>query len=109
MSLSTCKVCARSYRTGRIAFIMGEHGKLTGARVCQDCASDGVLVVAAKPARRCRCGNPAVKCGACASESQTKEKVEVCARRNQANDYRTGRSTGLESAIELLESGRSLT
>jgi hypothetical protein len=104
---------------------MGEHGKLTGARVCQDCASDGVLVVAANPARRCRCGNPAVKCGACASESQTKEKVEVvrdAIKRlkvlltaneagktpglGAANDYRTGRSTGLESAIELLESGR---
>ena len=51
MATKKCKVCDKAYRKGRIAFIIVGN-TVKGARVCQTCAGDGVLLVAAKPAVR---------------------------------------------------------
>jgi hypothetical protein len=117
--MNTCKVCQKSYRKGVIAFIMGDRG-LKGARVCQGCASDGVLVVAAKAGVTCSCGKPASKCSDCgkkpadmgraikALETLVKLAKHGSVRYMHATEIQNndGRIEGLESAIELLKSGR---
>ena len=117
--MKLCKVCGKSYRSGRIAYIMSDKG-LKGARVCQGCATGGVLVVAASEAARCKCGQPATKCHACAGTKsgdvvaaikvlEGRLKVTKSTRYvlDPAGDAATeGRIEGLESAIELLKSGR---
>ncbi len=77
-----CKVCNKTYRKGVIASVMTDKG-LKGARVCQSCAKDGILLVAAVPLTKCLCGAPAVKCVACV-------KTDPDARvRNIAQNLRT--------------------
>jgi hypothetical protein len=48
--MAKCKVCLKVVRKTSIAFVMGEAGRLQGARVCQQCANDGILIVAARAA-----------------------------------------------------------
>lgn len=45
--MNRCKGCGREFRKGTIAFLLTDKG-LRGARICQDCASGGVLIVAPK-------------------------------------------------------------
>lgn len=117
--MSTCKICNKSYRTGRIAFIMAD-GALKGARVCQTCAKNGVLLVAANAATRCTCGKPATRCKACGHRDDVKEKTsgpvtEILKRLKgllkayeiaEVEPYNMGKIDGLNSAIVLIESGR---
>jgi hypothetical protein len=118
--MKTCKVCGHEYRKGRIAFIMGKRG-LKSARVCQGCADKGVVLVAASPIQACKCGKPATKCHVCAGikaplfidgavkvlEGRLKAVKTVRYTLNPAGDpFTEGKIEGLESAIELLKSGR---
>jgi hypothetical protein len=45
--MTRCKACGSDYRKGVLAFLLTPGG-LKGARVCQSCASGGVLLVAPK-------------------------------------------------------------
>jgi hypothetical protein len=45
--MTRCKACGSDYRKGVLAFLLSPGG-LKGARVCQSCASGGVLLVAPK-------------------------------------------------------------
>ncbi len=45
--MTRCKGCGKEYRKGVLAFLLSPEG-LKGARVCQTCASGGVLLVAPK-------------------------------------------------------------
>jgi hypothetical protein len=45
--MTRCKACGSDYRKGVLAFLLSPGG-LRGARVCQSCASGGVLLVAPK-------------------------------------------------------------
>ena len=40
--MTRCKGCGKEYRKGVLAFLLSPEG-LKGARVCQTCASGGVL------------------------------------------------------------------
>jgi hypothetical protein len=64
--MTTCKVCSKKVRKTSIALILRD-GTLKGARVCQGCLSAlGVTIVVAREVPRCKCGQPATKCHACA-------------------------------------------
>ena len=118
--MKTCKVCGHEYRIGRIAFIMGKRG-LKSARVCQTCADKGVVLVAASPIQACKCGKPATKCHVCAGakSGDLSDAIKVLEGRAKARkvmpianmdehtvETNDGFIEGLESAIELLRSGR---
>jgi hypothetical protein len=45
--MTRCKACGSDYRKGTLVFLLTPGG-LKGARVCQSCASGGVLLVAPK-------------------------------------------------------------
>ncbi len=107
--MKTCKVCNKSYRTGRIAFVMTDKG-LKGARICQPCAKDGVLLVAAKPAVT----EVIEKGGSVAPEVLKNLKAQVKGLKLTMNDPRfdgsedfiNGQIQGMENAIHAL-GGRS--
>jgi hypothetical protein len=46
--MTRCKACGSEFRRGVMAFILTTKFGLVGARVCQSCASGGVLLVAPK-------------------------------------------------------------
>ena len=108
--MKTCKVCSKQYRTGRIAFVMTDKG-LKGARICQPCAKDGVLLVAAKPAVT----KVIEKGGSVAPEVLKNLKAQVKALKSlrgtdafpcidpEREEYINGKIEGMENAIAALK------
>jgi hypothetical protein len=133
--MTTCKVCGKKVRKTSLALILRD-GTLKGARVCQVCKTAlGVTIVVAREVPHCKCGEPATKCHVCAGsksgevsgacdvlegrlraakatpapESPSVDKTGQGAARADAHygqGHHDGRIEGLESAIELLKSGR---
>jgi hypothetical protein len=118
--MKTCGLCARTYRKGSLAVVMTDRG-LKSKRVCQDCADKGITLVAAMPAVRCKCGKPATKCHVCAGTKsgdlagaikvlegrlKARKLMPVASMDEHAVETNDGVIEGLESAIELLKSGR---
>lgn len=124
-----CGVCGNSYRSGTEVWVpevggkTGVRQKMVRKRACNGCAKRAMLIVASMPVARCRCGAPATQCHVCGSRKETaarkdgadvkaivkKLKVMKLAYEDpdeSEQEYRDGRVHGLESAIELLESGR---
>lgn len=105
--MKRCKVCEKRYQRGRIAFIMGATGGLKAARVCQDCAKDGVLLVAARAAVE----KPVEKGPPASAEvlKNLKAQLKVLKTRAEhpdrkgADDFADGKVEGLENAIAALE------
>ncbi len=99
--MSTCKVCSKQYRSGRIAFII-VGGQVKGARVCQACAKDGVLLVAAKPAV-----TKTVEKGAPVSAEVLKNLLRALKTSPRSNNevddaFMCGKIEGMENAIAAL-------
>lgn len=117
--MTTCKVCSKKVRKTSIALIL-RGGTLKGARVCQGCLSAlGVTIVVAREVPRCKCGQPATKCHACAGSKSgdVQAALKVLEGRLKAveatpsgdehiPEFLAGKEEGLESAITLLKSGR---
>ena len=66
--MSTCKICRKNVRKTVIANII-QKGALVSGRICQKCASEGVLICADgdKPLV-CSCGAGATCCNACVAK-----------------------------------------
>jgi hypothetical protein len=108
--LSTCKACGHTYRKGTLVTLLVPGQGVTGARVCQDCAAGGMLVVAPKVA-------PKVEQKVARPEGYEKalRQLQVLARAargtasqyasEEASDYShfNGKAEGIESAIEVLK------
>lgn len=105
--MTRCKGCGKEFRKGVLAFLLTPKG-LTGARVCQACASGGVLLVAPRVA-------PVVQNKTVRSDG-VKRALRML--RTYANVSRhhagmnggigrdahaAGRAEGFEGAIELLK------
>jgi hypothetical protein len=117
--MNTCKVCSKKVRKTSIALILRD-GTLKGARVCQGCLSAlGVTIVVAREVPRCKCGQPATKCHACAGSKSGdvqaalkvltgRLKLVACtpADTDTAVIIRDAKCEALEGTIELLKSGR---
>lgn len=94
----------RKYRSGRIAFII-VGGVVKGARVCQKCAKDGVLLVAAKPAvtRTVEKGAPVAAEVLKNLKTQLRGLKAVPRANNEVDDaYMDGKVEGMENAIAAL-------
>lgn len=127
--MKTCKACGGTYRTGAIAYLADDAGKLVASRVCQPCAKRGIVVIPATRAPMCKCGQPATQCHVCASKGATAAKKDAAGvggavkvmrgwlkaidnyavdddSPNENKAYADGRIAAIESAIGLLESGR---
>jgi hypothetical protein len=101
--VTRCKGCGKEYRKGVLAFLLGPEG-LKGARVCQACASGGVLLVAPKlaPVVRQAVTRPEglerairmLRTYAKAADSQGKAELE---------DFLRGKAEGFEDAIECIK------
>jgi hypothetical protein len=117
--MKTCKACGGKYRGQGTVAIVGKKGGIVGP--C--CAKDGILVIGGKPAPRCKCGKLATKCHECAGAKVPPElKAAVRVLKTYASaanasalrqvdgspehNFHAGKVEGLESAIDLLESGR---
>ena len=121
-----CGKCGKAYRKGGIAFVAMPDG-LKSKRVCQTCLGQAVVIIPMDGATRCGCGELATKCSRCVDKRALRERkghvdvaVLVKALRNRARaydvavsvtdlgktEYRDGVKDGIESAAELLESGR---
>jgi len=120
--MSKCKVCRRSVRKTQVAMVL-VSGKLVGARVCATCVDKfGVTIVVARQVPHCKkpgCTEVATRChmhpSGVSPELTGAIKVlegRVKAARmtpdigNMNRAENDGRIEGLESAIELLKSGR---
>lgn len=123
--IKSCRACGESYRKGTIAFVI-KNGKLVAGRVCPSCAKQGVTIIGLEATSRCKCGKKPTTCGSCAVDTERSNKASDLASavkklRAMVSVYKTspvarmsehaiemndGRIEGLESAIELLESGR---
>jgi len=104
--MKTCKVCGKQYRTGRIAFVMTDKG-LKGARICQPCAKDGVLLVAARPAVTVVTMNhkpvaPEVLKNLKAQVRALKATLGVVPDSSAASEFLSGKIEGMENAIAAL-------
>ena len=119
-----CGKCGKAYRKGGIAFVATPDG-LKNKRVCQTCLGQAVVIIPMDGATRCSCGEVATKCSRCVDKRALRERkghvdvavlVKVLKNRARAysvavtdlakTEYRDGVKDGLESAAELLESGR---
>jgi hypothetical protein len=99
--MTRCKACSREFRKGALAFLLTPKG-LTGARVCQSCASGGVLLVAPKLA-------PVVREKVVRSDGVERalRQLRTLASASRANGagftFDNGRAEGFEGAIEVLK------
>jgi hypothetical protein len=113
--MKTCKVCGNKVRKTNLALV-SEDGILKSGRVCQDCLSKhGVTIVLRPAVKMCKCGQPATKCHVCAGSKSGDLTSAIATLRGRLktakvtpvlSEHLEGRIEGLESAIELLESGR---
>lgn len=96
--MTRCKGCGKEYRKGVLAFLLSSEG-LKGARVCQACASGGVLLVAPKLA-------PVVK-QAVARPEGLDRAIRMLRTYAKVSDqypeaHAKGRAEGFEGAIEII-------
>jgi len=102
--MTRCKACGSDYRKGVLAFLLSPGG-LKGARVCQSCASGGVLLVAPKLA-------PVVQKKTVRSDGVERairmlrtyaKAAETMGGEDSDGIYQRGRAVGFEGAIEVLK------
>ena len=97
--MTRCKGCGKEYRKGVLAFLLSSEG-LKGARVCQSCASGGVLLVAPKLA-------PVVKQSVARPEGLERAirmlRTYGKAASTTPGELSKGRSEGFEGAIECIK------
>lgn len=115
-----CSVCNKQCRTTSIVHVK-KGVTLERKRACPKCEGEAIKVLCQEPSARCKCGEPATVCHVCAGEKERRGKKEGadvaaivkrlramavgCGSGDEA-DYTGGRRSGIETAIELLESGR---
>lgn len=93
--MKRCNGCGKDHRIGVMVFLLID-GSLKGARVCQSCASGGVLLVAPKLA-------PVVKQAAPRPEGLDRaiRMLRTYAKAAEANGAQA-RASGFEGAIECI-------
>lgn len=123
MSMKSCGVCTREVRKTTMAYVMTAEG-IKRKRTCAACVqSRGFTVIASDLAPKCKCGKPATRCSDHGTNTDSSDEVRraVKALRSLVKVVRAtkpadreiitaglvdARVEGLETAIELLESGR---
>lgn len=123
-----CGICNKGYRVGTIVHVKDGSGTLVRKRACTTCAGDAILLYVTPQATRCKCGEPATTCGVCVSIREVTAKKggadasAIIARlKGLVAGYQAGvdgsqigqerlllgaRIEGIETAIQLLDSGR---
>jgi hypothetical protein len=108
--MSTCPACQREYRSGTIAILLDSNGQPTNKRVCQKCASGGLLIVATKvpaPVQEKVVRAPAFDniitqlrvMSRAARVSEQRAEFDG----GSPDPYFQGRAEGLEAALELVK------
>jgi|SRR5579864_7328652 len=97
--MTRCKACGSDYRKGVLAFLLTPGG-LKGARVCQSCASGGVLLVVPKL-------GPVVRKKEVRSDGVERAirmlRTYAKAAEADGSSRMSGRAEGFEGAIEVLK------
>jgi hypothetical protein len=107
--MTRCKGCGKEFRKGTIACLLVPGEGFRGARICQECASDGVLLVAPKLApvvaqkvvrsdgveRVLRMLNTYAKMSRSSANAEA-ENIAV-------SSHHRGRAEGFEGAIEAIK------
>jgi len=98
--MTRCKACGKEFRKGVLAFLLTPGG-FKGARVCQSCASGGVLLVAPKLGPVIR--KKEVRGDAVERVIRQLRALSTGANLCGSDDFHEGRRHAFEGAIEVIK------
>ena len=106
MAMRSCTKCGKAARK-RVAVTMFRKGVLKGALVCQECAKDGIVLLAAEAAvREVRTVDKGPEAAVKAMKRLRKQFALASCIDEEARDVLNGKLEGVDACIALVESGR---